>query len=218
MRFLTEEIISGFAVTGAELGRLNLIAGAAGNMSIRLPDGSGIAITTRGSDLAVLRSIDIVAVGFDDSILEGGGSPSSELRMHRSIYDARPDIDAVVHTHSIYATVVAALHERIPAFIDELTFMLGGEIDTAEYAKPGSSELGDNIVRALGDRAAALLANHGAIGIGSTLGEASKICDLVERAAQMYVFASALGGPKLIPAEAVERQHAAYIKKHFGKI
>lgn len=218
MQFLTEKTISGFIDTGAKLSQLNLIAGAAGNMSVRLPNGHGVAITARGSDLARLRTADIVTVRFDDGGFEGEGKPSSELQMHQSIYDARPDIDAIIHTHSIYATVVAALRENIPAFIDELTFMLGGEIKTAEYAKPGSEELGANVVHALGDRSAALLANHGAVGIGSTLEEALNVCDLIERAAQMYVFARALGGPKLIPADAIERQYAAFLKKHAKKI
>ncbi len=72
-------------------------------------------------------------------------------------------------------------------------------------------------MEALGDRAAALLANHGAIGLGKTLEEAVNVCDLIERAAQMYVFARALGGAKLIPADAIERQYAAYLKKHARK-
>jgi len=217
MKFLTDGVINGFIETGARLSQLNLIAGAAGNVSIRLPDGIGLAITTRGSDLARLRTEDIVAIASDERVLEGSGTPSSELLMHRRIYEARPDVDAVVHTHSIYATVVAALHESIPAFIDELTFVLGGEIKTAAYARPGSEELGDNIVEALGDRAAALLVNHGAIGLGKTLEEAVNVCDLIERAAQMYVFARALGGAKRIPADAIERQYAAYLKKHARK-
>ena len=218
MQFLTEETIRGFIDTGARLSRLNLIAGAAGNMSVRLPNGDGVAITARGSDLARLRTGDIVVIRSDGGGIEGGGKPSSELQMHQSIYDARPDIDAIIHTHSIYATVVAALRENIPAFIDELTFTLGGEIKTAEYAKPGSEELGENVARALGDRSAALLANHGAVGIGSSLEEALNVCDLIERAAQMYVFAKALGGPKLIPADAVERQYAAFLKKRAKKV
>jgi L-fuculose-phosphate aldolase len=214
MQYLTEEIIRTFMENGAALGRRNLIAGSAGNMSIRFPNSDVIAITTRGSDLTMLKGSDVVAVDAGEASVEGTGRPSSELLMHRTIYAGRPDVSAIIHTHSIFATVMASLQENIPAFIDEMTFVLGGEIETAAYARPGSEELGRNAVKALGDRAAVLLANHGAIGVGSTLSEALEACDLVERAAQMYVFARALGSPKLIPSDVMMRQYSAYRKKH----
>jgi len=217
MRIITDEIIKEFSETGRRLGQRNLIAGSAGNMTTRLPGGGGIVITTRGSDLARLGPGDLVAMDSGGNVAEGSGAPSSELAMHRIVYEARPDIGAIVHTHSIYATVVAALGERIPAFIDELTFSLGGEIETSAYARPGSEELGRNAAAALGDRNAALLANHGAIGVGRNLEEALEACDLVERAAQMYVFARAIGTPRLLPADVVERQRAAFLKKREKK-
>jgi L-fuculose-phosphate aldolase len=213
MKLITDSVVEAFVEAGRRLGQRNLIAGSAGNMTMRLPDGRGIVITTRGCDLSRLTPKDLVLVRLDGDVAEGDGAPSSELQMHRIVYEARPDLGAVVHTHSIYATVIAAIGERIPAFIDELTFSLGGEIETSVYAKPGSEELGRNAVAALGDKSAALLANHGAIGVGTTLDEALEACDLVERAAQMYVFARAIGTPRLLPPEAVERRRTAYLKK-----
>jgi L-fuculose-phosphate aldolase len=213
MKLLTDSIAGLFAEAGRRLAERNLIAGAAGNMTLRLPDGAGIVVTTRGSDLSRLGPADLVLVDASGAVVEGSGAPSSELGMHRIVFEARPDAGAIVHTHSVYATVVAALGGTIPAFVDELTFVLGGPIQTSDYARPGSEELGRSAAAALGDRGAALLANHGAIGVGASLEDALEACDLVERTAQMYVLARLLGGPTLLPPEAVERQRAAYLKK-----
>jgi L-fuculose-phosphate aldolase len=221
VRVLCEELI----MTGAYVARAGLVAGGSGNISVKasLADSGRTAqdmiiITGRGSQLANLSFSDLAITFADGSIgcaelQELSAQPSSELPMHRSVYDARPDVAAIIHTHSPQATAAAACHLTIPAFLDELTFMIGGHIATSEYAPPGSVELGANIVKALGDRQAALIANHGAIAVGSTLSESMKVAVVCEEAARVYAIARGLGGPMSIPESALERQKAGFRRR-----
>ncbi len=125
MKFLTDGTINGFIETGARLSQLNLIAGAAGNVSIRLPDGIGLAITTRGSDLARLRTEDIVAIASDERVLEGSGTPSSSAHHLRNY---RPDPMSSGRAHSLQLRRPSCRPAmKHPAIIEELTFVLGGE-------------------------------------------------------------------------------------------
>lgn len=210
---------------GASISRAGLVAGGAGNISVKTPfacaDGTCqeiIIITGRGSALANL-SLSNLAVAFADGTVgcaelkELSAQPSSELPMHRAVYDARPDVAAIIHTHSPQATAVAACHLTIPAFLDELTFMIGGDVVTSEYASPGSVELGASIVKALDDKQAALIANHGAIAVGRTLSESMKVAVVCEEAARVYAIAHGLGGPIPIPELALERQKAGFKRR-----
>jgi len=113
---------------------------------------------------------------------------------------------SVLHTHSVFATVVAINGESIPPVIDEMTILIGGEVKVAEYAAPGTKQLAENAIKAMGDRKAVLLANHGAVIIGESSSDALKIARLVEKSAKVFTFARMGGVVKTIPSVVLENQ------------
>ena len=198
-----------------EMAALGLVTGTSGNVSMRLLPADGaeelLAVTPLGRPYVGLNDDDIVVVDFDVEPVEGDRIPSSETLLHVAIYRARPDVRAVIHTHSVFASVAAVGGLEIPPIIDEMTISLGGPIKVSEYAFPATQALADNVCAALGERSAALVRNHGVVGVGRDLGEALSVCALVERVAQVFVLASLLGKVTALPPEAVEAELAIYL-------
>jgi L-fuculose-phosphate aldolase len=186
-----------------------LVAGASGNVSrrIRTPGGDLIAITASRVPYYRFTADDVVVVDFDIDPVYGEGVPSSESLLHAAIYRARPEVGAVIHTHSVYASAFAVAGEAIPPILDEQVITLGGGIEVAAYGASASEELADNAVFALGDRAAALLRYHGVVGVGEHLEEATAVVDLVERIAHIRWLTKSLGAPReLSPGIVVDEQ------------
>jgi L-fuculose-phosphate aldolase len=182
-----------------------LVTGTAGNVSLRLTPEDGrslLAITPSSREYESLTHDDIQVLDFEARKVEGALPPSIETRLHIGIYRARPDINAVIHTHSVYATAVAVAGHDIPPILDEQVAYLGGGIKLAGHAPSGSPELAENAVAALGDRQAALLANHGAIGTGRDLHQAFHAVELLEKTARVYLLALAAGKVTVLTAEA----------------
>ena len=189
--------------TSLEMARKGLVVGSAGNVSMRLGDQELLAITPSRKHYADLEVDDIQVIDFEAEPMEGDQVPSIETMMHVAAYRARADIRAFVHTHSAYASALAVARLEVPPLIDELIAVVGGEVKVTEYAFPSSEELAENVVRGLGERKAVLLANHGVVGVGADLREALTVCELVERAAHIYVMARAVGRVNLLPDEIV---------------
>lgn len=196
----------GIVEAGKTLLNKNLTMLTSGNVSVRIPNEDRLLITPTTLEYNKTTADDIVAMDFEGNVLEGKHEPSSEFRMHIALYKARPDVGAVVHTHSIYASALACSEESIPPFIEVLIPAIGGEIEVAEYGLPGSEELAKNAVNALGDKNAVLLSNHGVLCCGKNLERTMAIAELIERFAQIYILASIKSKPKNIPPEAVEAQ------------
>lgn len=199
-----------------EMARLGLVSGSSGNASVRLPTERGeerFLITPAGKDYSRLTGDVLVAVNGDLEPVDGDGIPSTESLLHLAIYRARPDVGAVMHTHSVYATALAVAGRPIPPVMDEMVVYLGGQVEVAGYGFPGSEELAAGAVKALGDRRAVLLRNHGLCGAGATPDEALRACVLAERAAHIFLLAEAAGGAKLLPADAIEAERAAYMMR-----
>lgn len=195
------------------MAQLGLVAGSSGNVSMRLlPEGQRelLAITPTGKDYGGLKEDDIVVIDFDVETVEGHLAPSSESLLHIAIYRARPDVGAVIHTHAVFSSVAAVAGLDIPPLIDEMMVLMGGPVRVSEYAFPGTQELADRVCAALGERKAALVRNHGAVGVGRDLREALDVCALTERVAQIYVHALALGKVNLLPPDVVEAELAIY--------
>ena len=197
-----------------EMAALGLVTGTSGNVSVRLPAGDDasdlLAITPSGIPYGELGEDSIAVTDFDVEPVEGEMTPSSETLLHVAIYNARPDVRAVIHTHSVYSSVVAVAGIDIPPLIDEMVVAIGGAVRVSEYGFPGSEELADNVCEALGLRNAALIKNHGAVGVGRDLREALAVCALLERVAQIFVFAKIAGRFDELPREAVEAEKAIY--------
>jgi L-fuculose-phosphate aldolase len=120
----------------------------------------------------------------------------------------------VIHTHSIHASAFAVAGRAIPPILDEQVVLLGGAIEVAQYGESSTEALASNAVRALDDRAAALLRNHGAVTVGRDLDEAIAAAELVERVAQIYVISGKLGGATELPSQIVEQERRAYRMLH----
>lgn len=194
-----------------------LIAGTWGNISVRIPDTDMIAITPSGRDYMTLVPSDIAIVNMKGEWVDGNYKPSSELPLHLAVYRARQDVGALIHTHSIYASACAAARRSIPAIIEDVAMMNGGDIEVAEYAANGSTELAANTVRALGEHQSVLLANHGMLGCGSNLKEAMTMCELVEKTARIFIAAQSLGGAVELDRDDVMRMRNQYLQ-HYRQV
>ncbi|HVM63371.1 MAG TPA: L-fuculose-phosphate aldolase [Acidimicrobiales bacterium] len=185
-----------------------LTEGTAGNISARQADGT-IVVTPTSVDYDVMEVDDLVVLDPDGNVLKAKEwrKPTSEKYLHLACLKAYEDIGAVVHSHPVHATMFAVAHLPIPACIDEFTVFCGGEVRVSEYAKSGTAALADNMVIALKDRAAALIANHGMVAVSARPDAALKITALVERNAQIIVGARMLGPLHELP-EDVSREFA----------
>lgn len=209
------------AVLAAELcktGRLllekKLAAGTWGNISVRQSK-EEFLITPSGHPYETLLDEDICQVALTDGAQTGGRlTPSSEAPLHRAIYQARPDVGAIVHTHSLYASACAVAGKDIPPIIEDLIQLAGGVIHVADYALPGTEALAAAAVNALDDRQAVLLANHGAVACGETLTEALMIAEVLEKAAQIYILAEQLGGAHLLSDADVQCMRSFYLQSY----
>jgi L-ribulose-5-phosphate 4-epimerase len=197
-----------------------LVAGTAGNVSLRLPpegDRGLMAVTPSSRPYAALSAGDIQVVDFDGRTAEGTLSPSMETGLHIAIYRARPDINAVIHTHSVFASAVAVAGLDIPAILDDQVAFLGGEIRTAGYAPTGSPVQREKVLAALGDRNGVLLANHGTVGTGRDMDAAFTACELIEKTAAIFLMARSAGKVNLLPPEAIAAKRAIYEKLRRGQ-
>ncbi|WP_317987869.1 class II aldolase/adducin family protein [Hyalangium gracile] len=181
--------------TARRLNPSGLNQGTSGNLGHRVED--GFLVTPTGMDYDSLRPEDIVFMRFDGSS-EGPRLPSSEWRFHRDILVARPEVQAVLHTHSLHSTALACLRRGIPPFHYMVAVAGGTDIRCAPYATFGTEELSRHAVAALEGRKACLLANHGLITVGADLAGAFKLAVEVETLAAMYLRALQVGEPVLL--------------------
>ena len=169
-----------------------LVAGTWGNISLRLSVGE-MAITPSGFDYLTMRAGDIVIVDLRTGEARGG-KPSTEKKLHAEIYRNRPEINAVIHTHSMSASTVAAARREVPPILDDLAQIVGPSLRVADYALPGTGKMSRTVLRALRGRMAALMANHGAVALGRTLEEALLCARIVEKGCRAFIEAEFLGG------------------------
>ena len=172
-----------------------LFSGTSGNMSCYLREEDLMLITPTSVRYDVMRAEDIVALRLDGTVVEGHLKPSSEWRMHAAVYEGCPDVNAVFHTHSPYATAFAVNHQTIPAVLIEALVFLGGDICCADYATPGTKEVGLNAVPALEGRRGCTLANHGVLAVGGDLAQAYLNAEYIEDVAKIYTIARSVGTP-----------------------
>ena len=184
-----------------------LSTGTSGNVSSRW-DG-GMLITPSGVPYLELTPKMIVEVR-EDGTFDGVLRPSSEWRMHRDIYQARPEAGAVVHSHSPHATAIAVHGETIPAFHYMVAVAGGTTIRCADYATFGTQALSDTMLIALADRRACLLAHHGQIAFGRDVPSAFALAVEVETLARQYTLARQLGPPPLLDDQEMDRVLKAF--------
>ncbi len=179
---------------GKKLVKAGLTKGTGGNLSIFDRKAGHVAITPSGIDFFEIRPEDIVIIDLDGKTVEGERTPSSEWEMHLMPYRTRTDIDAVIHAHTMYATVLACLREELPA-THYMVAVAGPTVRCAEYATYGTHELAVNAAKAMEDRRAVLLANHGILAGANDLLNAFNIVEEVEYCSEVYIKAKSVGNP-----------------------
>lgn len=165
------------------MARIGLVVGTVGNISARVQDAFLITPTRTGYERLVPADLPVVELG------RPGPPPhreaSRETPLHAAIYRARPDVNAIVHTHSVHATAWSFLDEPLGPAIEELEYYGTGAIRTSRSAPAGSATLGEAALEALGDSAAVLLGRHGVVAVGATPDQALTIAHVVEVQAQV---------------------------------
>ena len=181
-----------------------LFAGTSGNLSVYDHEQGIMVITPTSVAYESIMPEDMVAMRLDGEVLEGTYRPSSEWRMHAAVYREKPEVGAMIHTHSPYATAFAINHSNIPVALIEMVLFFGGDIPLAAFAVPGTWEVGEEAVKVLKERTACLLANHGVLTVGEDLKQAHLRAVYVEDAAKICSIAMTQGKLVTIPEEYVE--------------
>ncbi|MEV8036340.1 class II aldolase/adducin family protein [Streptomyces sp. NPDC086182] len=179
-----------------------LVVGTSGNVSVRV--GDTVLVTPTGVPYDRLTRDDIVGVGLDGRQVLGSLRPTSELPMHLAVYRLT-DARAVVHTHAAHATAVSVLVPELP-LIHYMAADLGGPVRVAPYATYGTPELAENMIRALSDRTACLLQNHGTIAFGASLDQAYDRTAQLEWMCRVWLLSSSVPGlaPALLSPDQLE--------------
>ena len=177
-----------------------------GNISVRVPGEKTVAITPSGRSYFSLKVNDICVIDFDRNSIEGSLSPSIEAGMHIGVYKNRSDVNAVIHTHQPFASILSIINKPIPALFDEITVEIGYEVDIIPYAFSGSSELVDNVVGKLDNACHCyLIQNHGALSLGADMQRAMKNTELLENVAKIYYHTLSTGEEiQKLPSSAID--------------
>jgi ribulose-5-phosphate 4-epimerase/fuculose-1-phosphate aldolase len=191
-----------------------LVRATQGNLSARDTDSGLICITPSGADYDTLTAADIVVMSSAGAIVEARWRPSVEAPVHLEIYRRRPGVGCVMHTHSIYASVLSVLYQRIPTILAEAAYCLGDDVPIAPYLESGSAEFADLAASYLGERTAMIWGNHGALAVGDTLARAYSTAHALEDTARVYWLARQLGEPHALPDEEVQRLHATWLASY----
>lgn len=203
------ELRAAIIATALRMERAGFAVAKSGNVSCRF-DG-GMLITPSGLPYRSTRPDDLVDQSLEGDVRAGTREPSSEWPFHAAIYRARPEAQAIVHTHSPLASALSCARRPIPAFHYTVALAGGSDIRCAEYATFGTQELADNAVHALEGRRAVLLANHGVTAFGATLDTAFSLAAEVESLAARYLALLAAGlEPVLLDEDEMKRVAAQF--------
>ena len=208
-----EEIRKNIINAGLRLVQEHLVTRSWGNISVRV-DEQNMLITPSGRTYESLKPEEIVLMNYHTLRYEGNIKPSSEFHLHAEIYKQRKEIQAVIHTHQMNATTVAAARRDVPPIIDDMVQIIGPSIKVSKYTLAGTQKFARHAVKALKGRQAALLANHGAVCIGRTLDEAFTVSQVLEKACKAFIEAEFLGGARPISKITAAVMHQVYLKKY----
>jgi len=184
--------------TARKAQEMGLIALTFGNFSSRDEKTGYVCITPSGMDYEELEPADVVVCDVRGMIIEGSRKPSVETPMHCLIYQNRPDVFGICHTHSTFATAWASCLEKLPVIVAELAALVGEAVDTIPYRPIGSRELAEVTAKGLADKSAVLLANHGLVAVGPDLARAFNNAVIVEESAKITFYAKNIGKMKVM--------------------
>lgn len=185
---------------GKRLVTSGLTKGTGGNLSIYNREKRLFCISPTGIDYFDIKPEDVVVMDLEGKIIEGDKKPSSEVEMHRIFYANREEIDAIIHTHTMYTTTLACLNWSLPP-VHYMVALAGLDVRCAKYATYGTKELAENAFEAMRDRYAVLLANHGLLAGAKDLANAFNITEEIEYCAELYYRTKSIGEPIILPEE-----------------
>ena len=192
-----------------KLNSTNLSPLRSGNISLRSEENGveGYLITPSGKKYETLKSEDIVFMSLKEEAKDNTSlnKPSSEWRFHRDIYLNKRNAEAIVHAHSPHASAVSSHRKSIPPFHYMIALAGGDDIKCAEYATFGTKELSQNVIKALENRSACLMSNHGQVAFGKNLDQAFELAQEIENICHQYTIALKLGEPKILSLEEMKK-------------
>lgn len=199
---------------GMEALGLGIVHGTAGNFSERDRETGLIAISPSGIPYPVMTPEDVVVVDAHGRTVEGTRRPSSETPMHTMVYRTFDQIDAIVHTHAHYATVVSTIRPCLPPILTETCLVVGPRVPVTRYGLTALDDIGESVVEVMSPASrAVIMRNHGLITFGRSFEAALLYTSLVEEAARVYVEALAANGgaePVLVPDEYIDEMTARF--------
>ena len=194
-----------------------MVVGTWGNVSMLLKNGN-IIITPSGIPYDSLKEEDLVICDQNGNVVSGKQKPSSELKMHITIYKNRHDIRAVIHTHSLYASVASSTLKEVPIITEDAAMVLGNKIKVTNYKSPGTQDLANEVSRCLKDANATIIANHGQVGIGQTMQEALFASIMCEKTSKIYIKALGVSSnPNILGDNEIHNLREVYVK-HYKKL
>jgi L-ribulose-5-phosphate 4-epimerase len=199
-----------------ELPKQGLVTWTGGNVSGRDPETGYVVIKPSGVRYEDLSPDKLVVVSLDGTVVEGPLKPSVDTATHLYVYRHRPDVGGVVHTHSTYATSFAMLGQAIPVYLTAMADEFGTEIPIGAYCQIGDEQIGQEIVRSIGDSPAILIRSHGVFTIGKSPEAAVKAAVMTEDVAKTVHIALLRGQAEPLPADEVARLHRVYLE-HYGQ-
>ncbi len=203
--------------TNKELPRRNLVTMTSGNASGRDPKSGYVVIKPSGMAFEELSSEKMVIVDLNGNLIEGDLKPSVDALTHCNIYRRMDKVNGVVHTHSNYATSFAALGEGIPCVLTAIADEFGCDIPCAPYCPIGEEQIGEAVVKFIGNCPAILLQNHGVFSVGENVNAALKAAVMCEDVAKTVHLAILRGRPIQIPNDEIIRGHKRYREKYGQK-
>ncbi|MRX51812.1 class II aldolase [Paracoccus sp. S-4012] len=197
----------------ARLETMGLNHGSSGNISMR--HGERILITPAGARAANLTAARIVAIDVEGELLDDAEAvPSTEWRIHTELYRDRPEIEAVVHSHADHCVALSCLQKPVPPFHYMIASFGGNSIPCAHYEPFGSDALAFAVVEAARGHMGCLMASHGMIALGRSLGQAGDLTVKLETLARQYILATKAGTPVLLTEEQLAEVHRRY--RYYG--
>lgn len=204
--------------SGLRMANSGLTVETWGNISARDPETGLVYLTPSAMKYDTITADDVIVADLDGNIVQGKRKPTIEMGMHLAVYRARRDVNALIHTHPTYSMVYSCQGKDIPLFMDEAAQTMGDTCHTTPYALPGSKELADGVVAALGEKAnTCLVHSHGAVAVGGDMDSAFRVCTVLEIAARILYMIEATGGkPDLISDENIAFMQD-FVQNHYGQ-
>lgn len=176
--------------TAQDLTRNGYLMATGGNISIRIAGQHAFAITPSDFDYMKMTSDDICVLDFELNMIEGHLKPSVESALHEAVYEVRPDVNAIIHTHQVYASALTLIKMPIPALFDEQVRFLGRSVEIIPYAPSGTGFLKNAVAKHVKNNANAfMMQNHGALVFGTDMERAVHNVEILEKCSLAYLLA-----------------------------